>query len=249
MADDRGSGAAVRPGTLYGIGLGPGAPDLLTLRAARLLERLDLVFVPRRAGGQSFARAIADPHLTPDRQEIVELDHRMGGPPAAAEAQWHANAVVIADYLAAGRDAAFLTEGDPLLYSTFLHTWAAIHRIAPAVRMEVVPGVSSIFGAAAAAGFPLAVGMDRLAILPALGAIEDLEETLDRFETVVLLKVAPVIDRVLSALARRGLTGSAVFVERAGRPEQVVLRDLDQIAGRDNDYFSLLIIRKGAACP
>lgn len=244
-----------RPGTLFGVGLGPGDPELITVKAARLLGRLDVIFVPRRIGGRSFARSIAEPYLDPGRQEIVELDHLMGGPVGAAEARWDANAEKVAGFLLTGRDAAFLTEGDPLFYSTFLHTWSALQRICPAARVEVVPGVSSIFGAAAAAGLPLAVGSDRVAILPALGALEDLEATLDRFETVVLLKVASVIDRVLPVLEARGLaggagpSGSAVFVERAGRPEQVVLRDLRQVAGRDNDYFSLLIVRKGTGRP
>ena len=233
-----------QPGTLYGIGLGPGDPELITVKAVRILERVDRIFVPRRTGGQSLARRIAEPYLDPARHTIVELDHQMGGDRAGTEAQWAANAAAIAGYVEAGRDAAFLTEGDPLLYSTFIHIWRALRRCHPAVDVRVVPGVSSIFGAAAAALVPLAEASERLAVLPALTAPADLREILLHFDTVILLKVGRAIDQVRVVLSELERERDAVFVERAGWPDEVIIRDLDQLAGRCPDYFSLLIVRR-----
>lgn len=237
--------AAERPiGTLYGIGVGPGDPELITVKAVRLLERVEHVFVPRRMGGRSLARSIAAPYLDPARQTIVELDHQMGGP--GAEACWVANAERIVSTLAAGHDAAFLTEGDPLLYSTFILTLRAIEARRPGVPVVVVPGVSSIFGAAAAARTPIAEGSDRIAILPALAEPADLAAILDRFETVVLLKAGRSAARIAAWAATLDPPATAVFVERATWPGEVVIRDAAALAGRANDYFSLLIVRKGA---
>ena len=237
-------GNSLAPGTLYGVGLGPGDPELITVKAVRVLERVEVIFVPRRAGGRSVARRIADSYLDPARQEIVELDHQMGGPRPATEAQWTANAATIAGYLETGQDGAFLTEGDPLFYSTFIHVWRELRRTHPAVPVRVVPGVSSIFAAAGAALESLAVGSERVAILPALTAPADLREVLERFETVVLLKVGGAIDRVVAVLTELDLLQNTVFVERAGWPDEVVIRNLGQVAGRRPDYFSLLIVRK-----
>lgn len=230
-------------GTLYGIGVGPGDPDLLTVKAVRLLERLDLVFVPRQVAGRSLARSIAAPYLDERRQEIVELDHCMRGSAAAAEAQWMANAAAIAERLTDGRDAAFLTEGDPLLFSTFLHIWSSLRRGHPEIPVEVVPGVTSILAAAAAAGQPLAQGTERVAIVPALSEPGDLDDLLNRFGSVVLLKAGRTARTVADRL-RSVPNVKAVFVERVGLPGERVIRDLDQLAGRDNDYFSLLILRR-----
>jgi precorrin-2/cobalt-factor-2 C20-methyltransferase len=232
-------------GTLYSLGLGPGDPELITVKAIRILEQVELIFVPRRTGGRSLARRIAEPYLDPARHTIVELDHHMGGDRARTEAQWAANADVIAGQVEAGRDAAFLTEGDPLFYSTFIHIWRALRRRHPTVDVRVVPGVSSVFGAAAAAREPLAEGSERLAILPALTAPADLREILLRFETVVLLKVGRTIDQVKAVLSELELERNAVFVERTGWPDEVIIRDLDELAGRCPDYFSLLIVRRG----
>lgn len=234
------------PGTLYAIGVGPGDPELLTLKAVRLLGRVDLVFVPRQPGRRSLAREIAAPHLDPARQQIVELDHRMSGRPAGNRACWQANAATIARHLAAGRDGAFLTEGDPLLHSTFLHIWSELDASRSGVPVSIVPGISSVFAGAAVAGLPLGTGQDRVAIVPALQAPEDLHDLLHRFATVILLKSGRTIAD-LSGLARAlGDTHDFVFVEQATRAGQTIIRDPDALAGRGNDYFSLAIFRRKA---
>lgn len=233
-------------GTLYAIGVGPGDPELLTLKAARILGQVDLVFVPRRPGRRSLAREIAAPHLDPARQQIVELDHRMSGRPTDDRACWQANAATIARQLAAGRDGAFLTEGDPLLHSTFLHIWAELNAAGTGVPVAIVPGISSVFAGAAVAGLSLGTGQDRVAIVPALQAPEDLPDLLDRFATVILLKAGRAVADLTGLARTLGDTHDFAFVEQATRTGQTIIRDPDALAGRRNDYFSLAIFRRKA---
>ena len=233
------------PGTLYGIGVGPGDPELLTLKGLRLLRAVECVYVPlSRHGTRSYARAIADEHLDPIRQRIVELPFAMRDGAERMAAQWRVNAETIAAGLAAGTDAAFLTEGDPMFYSTFVHVVGALRELQPDARVVVVPGVSSMHAAAAAAGIPLADRDERLAVLPATYEGAGLREALLGFDTVVLLKIAPVLDRVLDVLAELDLTDRAVCVERCGRPDESIVRDVRALRGRALDYFSLLIVRR-----
>ncbi|MPZ15776.1 MAG: precorrin-2 C(20)-methyltransferase [Chloroflexi bacterium] len=237
----------VPPGTLYGIGVGPGDPELLTLKGLRLLRSVPVIFTPvARPGARSYAREVVDQFLEPGRQEVVELCFAMRDDTAGMSRQWRTNADTILGCLQDGRDAAFLTEGDPMLYSTFVHiTWALRER-QPDVAVQVVPGISSIQAAAAVTEIPLADRDERMAVIPASYEGVELRSTLEAFDTVVLLKVASAKDRVLDTIEELGLTDRAVLVERCGRPEQTIIRDVRSLRGRRLDYFSLIIIRKSA---
>src|SRR5205085_7837234 len=119
-------------GTLYGVGVGPGDPELLTLKALRILQQVPVVFVPvARGGARSYARAVVEEHVDPARQQIVELVFAMRADPGTRSGRWRENARVIADHLAHGADAAFITEGDPMLYSTFGHIRGALTQDLP----------------------------------------------------------------------------------------------------------------------
>lgn len=232
------------PGTLYGIGLGPGDPELITLKAQRLLARLPVVFVPVQLGSDtSFAATIAAPHLDPARQEIVRLPFAMGRDRATMAARWRENADRIAARLAEGDDAAFLTEGDPLLYSTFVHVYRELAQRHRHLSVRIVPGVTSATAAAAAARRPLVDEAECLAILPAPYVLDTLADTLRRFDTVVLLKVHRVFDRVLALLEEMDLVEGAVAITRCGRPEERIEHDLRALRGQPLDYFTLLILR------
>lgn len=230
------------PGLLYGIGLGPGDPELITVKGLRLLREAEVVFLPTRgAAGESYAGQIAAHYLDPERQQIVPLAYPATRAELPDHARWDARADEIAAHLQGGRVGAFLTEGDPLVYSTFVHALLAVRRRHPNLRLQVVPGIWSGSAAAAAAGWPLVDGADRLAVLPGVYSAADLLSTLHAFDTVVVLKPGRDLTALRDILVEAGAT--AVWVRRVGRPEQQIVTDLSALPAAVTDYFSLLIVR------
>lgn len=232
------------PGTLFGIGVGPGDPELLTLKALRIIRAVPVVYVPSsQGGGPSYAAGIIREHVDLARQRLEVLPFAMRAEPAAMAAQWEENAQVIHAHLCTGRDAAFATEGDPMLYSTFVHVARALAERHPPPRIVAIPGVSSVNAVAAAAGVPLADRDERVAILPAAYDADALRDALAAFDTVVLMKVAGALDRVLDTLEELGLLRHAVCVSRCGCPDEEIIRDVRTLRGRRLDYFTTMIVR------
>ena len=141
------------------------------------------------------------------------------------------------------QDVAFLTEGDPLLFSTFSYVLAGVKELCPEAPIVISPGVSSVMAAAASSGVPLATHGQRLAILPAAYGLDDLSEATSNFDTVVLMKVSSNIVKTLADLEELGLTGQSTYVRRASTGQEKVIRDVTQIKDEDLDYFSLLIVK------
>ena len=236
-----------RTGTLYGISLGPGDPELITVKALRLLHAAAVVFAPvAEVSERSLAASIAEPLLAPG-QRVEPLVFAMRREPAQRADAWRAAATRIAEVLRAGDDAAFLVEGDALTYSTFAHLAAVLHDLDPALRVEAIPGVTSFAAAAARTGDPLVDQDQRLAIVPAVHAGAALEATLREHDAVVLMKVAGALDTALDALTATGRTADAVLVERCGLPGERVVKDVRTLRGSRVDYFSLIIVRRASA--
>ena len=236
--------AELRWGTLYALGLGPGDPELITVKARRIMRAVPTLILPvRRPCDTSYAWNIAEPHLDPGRQRVVRLSFPQQPGEDDLDAQWARNARQTLELLADGQDAAFLTEGDPLLYSTFVHLAAHVRAADQDVLIQIVPGVSSITAAAAAVGGPLVSRGERLAVLPAIYNTDDLRRTLREFDTVVLLKIHRVLDRILEVLEDVDLAQRAVLVEHCGRPDQRIVHDVRSLSGIEVDYFSLMIVR------
>ncbi|MHB0870430.1 MAG: precorrin-2 C(20)-methyltransferase [Chloroflexota bacterium] len=234
-----------QPGTFYGVGVGPGDPELLTVKAQRLLQQVPVLCVPKsREEGESYALGIVSHLMDARRQQLLELVFPMTKDRARLEEHWNRALEQVLLPLREGQDVAFVTEGDPSLYSTFQHLHRLIRERLPAVPTQVIPGISSINGSAAAAGLPLVDGAERLAVLPATYEGEQLVEILKQFDTVVLLKVHRVMDRVLDALERLGLADRAVYVSRCGSPEQRIVRDVSSLRGQELEYLSLMIVKK-----
>jgi len=232
---------STQPGTLYGVGVGPGDPELITVKGLRLLRAAAVVFLPvREEGRESYAGTIAAEYLDATRQEIVLLVYplRRG---ERDRGRWDANADAIAARLRGGRLGVFLTEGDPLLYSTFIHALLPLRARHPELAVGVVPGVWSGSAAAAALGEPLVDADERLAVLPATYAGPELGAVLRAYDTVVLLKPGADREALRRVIADAG--AQAVWVQRVGRPEQRISRDLAALP--PHDYFSLLIVRGG----
>lgn len=238
------SANASAPGRLYAVGVGPGDPELLTLKAVRILQSVPVVCVPQSdTGGESYDLNIVRAYLDTTRQEIISLVVPPWGA-KGAEASWRDAAQAIATRLEQGRDVAFITEGDPMLYSDFSPIEATLAEAHPHLPVEIVPGISSVLAAAASARAPLVTEGQRLAILPWVYGIDDLRDVTNAYDTVVLMEVSRGLLQALANLADLGLTRQTTYVRQATMPQERVVRNLRQLSEEDLDYFSLLIIRK-----
>lgn len=234
-----------RYGTLYGIGVGPGDPELITLKAVNRLHKVDVVFAAASTKNEaSLAQSIAAPHLRAG-VAIIRLDFPMTRDKAVLAKAWRANADRVAGLLAEGKDAAFLTLGDPLTYSTFGYLLRTLNGLLSEIPVVVIPGVTSYQAAAAHTGRVLAESGESLAVVSGVAEEEELMRILSAADSAVILKAyknLPVIRRVLTRL---GLADSAVFVTRLGHAGQEVITNLDNVPDKPS-YFSLVLVRRGA---
>ena len=232
-------------GRLYGVGVGPGDPELLTVRAQKVLQHVPVICVPQASNQRdSIALGIVKEFLKSE-QEIVRLPFPTDDADAASGV-WREAAKTVIARLEQGQDVAFITEGDPMLYSTFSYVLAGVMEMCPAASIEIVPGVSSVMAAAARAQVPLATQGQRLAILPAVYGIDDLSEAAAGFDTLVLMKVSPVLVKALANLEELGLKGQSTYVRRATTAQERVVRDMSKLKDDDLDYFSVLIVKNPA---
>ncbi len=229
-------------GTLYGVGVGPGDPDLITRKAERVLRAADWIFHPAGAkGGAGFARRVVEPLGLP-AEKFRSVALRMSRDRDADRQTYHRAAEEIVTELRRGKSAAWITEGDPLVYSTFLHLYAELRRF-PGVPVEIVPGVTSACAAAALAGVPVARLDEMVAVVPAAYGVERLPALVDQFATVFLLKVNEAFGPLLKALGALRRPVRAVYVEQVGTPAERVVEDLESLRGQKLPYFSLVILR------
>jgi len=226
-------------GTLFGLGVGPGDPELITLKAVRILQSSPVIAYPAPDTGDSMARAIAAPHIPDGRQEIIIRTPMIAGKFPANDVYDH-YAKDISGHLDEGRDVAVLCEGDPFLFGSFMYIF---ERLSDRFPIEVVPGVSSIGACAAAAGAPLVSRNQVLSIVPAPLAEKDLEARIAVADAVAIMKVGRHLEKVRRVIDRLGLTEAAQYVERATLPNQKVSA-LAQLNDASAPYFSMILIRK-----
>lgn len=232
-----------RLGQLWGISVGPGDPELITIKAARLLQNCPVVAFPEGRHGQpGTAERIVASWLQPN-QSRLPLYFPYVQEETQLQTAWQNAAHAVWVHLAQGQDVVFATEGDASLYSTFTYLAQTLQQTHPKVVIQTVPGVCSPLAAAATLGKPLASLAQRLTILPALYTVEDLETALDHSDVVVLLKVASVYKDIWHILAKRQLLPQSSVVVQATQPGQKIYHDLEACADLVLPYFSLLIIR------
>ncbi len=227
-------------GILYGVGVGPGAPDLITLRAAHLIEKATIIAYPTLAGADSFARSIAAALIAPGTAEIV-MDVPMSTDRAPAQAAYDTGAAQIAAALDAGQNVICLCEGDPFFYGSFMYLYA---RLSPRYHVEVVPGVTSITACAASAGKPLVARNERLTVLPGPLPEAELRARIKDADSVAIMKVGRHLPKIRAVIDALDLTAQSVYVERATLPTEVVLPLAD--APDTAPYFSMILLTKGA---
>ncbi|KQT46215.1 precorrin-2 C(20)-methyltransferase [Aureimonas sp. Leaf454] len=231
---------ASRRGRLYGVGVGPGDPELLTLKALRILKAAPVIAYPASDSGPSIARRIVEGHL-PAGQEEIEILVPMRVDRAPAKDVYDAAAVRISTHLEAGRDVAVLCEGDPFFYGSFMYLF---ERLAAHHPVEIVPGITSINAASARALRPLAARNDGFTVIPAPLDDAAIETLIERAEGFAILKLGRHMPRIRALLSRLGLESRSSYVERATQADERILplRRAPDAA----PYFALILGYRGS---
>lgn len=224
-------------GQLFGLGLGPGDPELVTLKALRLLRAAAIVAYPAPEGGESFARSIVAEWIAPTQREIAFAFPMRPGPPPAAI--YDAAAATLAAELDRGHDVAFLCQGDPFFYGSFAPIFT---RLAPRYRVSVVPGVSSLVACAAAAATPLVQRDETVTVIPATLPEAELADRLAACDSAAIIKLGRHAAKVRQVLAELGLLDTAIYVERASQARERIAR-FAEIDPTSVPYFAMALIR------
>ena len=232
-----------KSGTLYGIGVGPGDPELITLKAIKVLHRVPYIFAASSTKNDySVALNIVRCHL--NGAGIEHLPFPMSKDPQVLQAAWEANARRVLEVLDAGRDAGFVTLGDPLTYSTFGYLLKTLKQLRPEVPIVTIPGITSYSAAAALTHIPLTEGEESFYLVSgALGAAK-LKEVIDRSDNIVMLKTYRYFDEIYQALEERGLLDWTTCISRCGLDGETVVENLRDLKGRELPYLSMIIIKK-----
>jgi len=230
-------------GLLYAVGVGPGDPELVTVKAVKALFKAQVVFAAASTKNDySLALSIAAPHMRPDTP-VVRLDFPMTHDKTLLEQAWQANARTVLSTLSQGLDAAFITLGDPMTYSTFLYLLRTLKTMDPNLAVHVIPGVSSIQAAAAAAQFSLAESSETLTILSGTDGDDHLRQALAVCHSAVILKAYKSFPRLKALLTSMNLAEKSILVCRLGLDGQSIHRGLTDCPERP-PYFSLILVRK-----
>lgn len=227
-------------GTLYGVGVGPGDPELITLKALRILKETDVLAWPALLEGPSLAREIAAPHLDGHHREIP-IRMPMDANRFPAQAIYDRAAQEIGAALDADEDVAVLCEGDPFFYGSFMYLFG---RLADAYRVEVVPGVSSLMATAAAAHAPLAARNEVLSVLPAPIPQEALVARLKDVDAAAIIKVGRHLPKVRMALESAGLLENARYIGHATMNEKQIVAPLSDFSQERAPYFSMVLVHR-----
>ena len=242
------TGQTKHKGTLWGVGLGPGDPELVTVKASRVIGEADVVAYHSARHGRSIARGIAEPYLRPGQIEehliypvTTEATDHPGGYAGAIEGFYADATRRIAMHLDAGRNVALLAEGDPLFYSSYMHLHT---RLTQRFNAIIVPGVTSVSAASAAIATPLVAGDEVLSVLPGTLPVAELARRLTDADAAVVLKLGRSYHNVREALSASGQLDDAFYVERASTPGQRVLPAAEVDETRV-PYFSLAMLPGG----
>lgn len=223
-------------GRLYGLGIGPGDPELVTLKAWRLLRSVPVVAYPVSDGGKSVARTIVATYL---QHAPIEVPMYFPFKPhQSAQPYYEAAAATLAEHLQRGQDVAVLCEGDPFFYGTFMYLFT---RLSDRFVTEVVPGVSSLTASASALGTPLTYRDDVCVVLPAMLPAETLAARLAIADAAVIIKLGKHFAKVYAVLKQMGLLGRARYIKGATMPDQQIIA-IDQVQAQHVPYFSMIVI-------
>lgn len=239
-------------GLLYGVGTGPGDPDLLTVKAVRIIEDCDVLAYFAKAGRRGNGRGIIDRLARKHGEELplyypvtTEIDKEEDGYKSQITAFYDASAAAVAAHLDAGRTVAILSEGDPLFYGSYMHLHV---RLAHRYTTEVIPGITAMSGCWSAAGMPLVQGDDVLSVLPGTMPEGELTRRLADTEGAVIMKVGRNLPKIRRALEAVGKLDNAIYVERGTMANQAMIALADKQTD-EAPYFSLVLVPGWKARP
>ncbi|MFL2810406.1 MAG: precorrin-2 C(20)-methyltransferase [Paracoccaceae bacterium] len=225
-------------GVLYGVGVGPGDPELITLKSLRLIKSTEVIAYPKLKGSKSFARNIIEEFIDLPKVEIaIEIPMTVNRLPA--QRAYNAAAQEISTHLNMGKNVVFLCEGDPFFYGSFMYLHSRLYK---KYLVEIIPGVSSMTACAAMAKKPLAARNEVLTVLPGPLSKKELERRLADNNSSAIMKVGRHIKKIKSVIDRLGLMDSSLYIERASLKEQKVLKLID--APEVAPYFSMVLVNK-----
>jgi precorrin-2/cobalt-factor-2 C20-methyltransferase len=234
----------VQKGILYGISVGTGDPELITVKGSRILQKSSVIAFPQGVGNKpGIAETIILSYIQP-HQVKLPLHFPYVQDELILTQAWQKTATQVWSYLNKGENVAFACEGDVSFYSTFSYLAHYVKQLCSEVEIQVIPGVSSPMAAAAVLSLPLTQQNERLVVLPALYRVCELEKALDFAEVVVLLKFSSVYEQIWQVLKQRNLFNRAWIVEKATFPEQKIYDNLEDYPSLKLSYFSILIIKR-----
>lgn len=229
-------------GTFYGIGVGPGDPELLTVKAINALKKIDVLIAPKtEKKSDSVALSIAEPYLKPSIK-IVFQTFPMVRDFAELPEVFEANKDEILQLLRGGQNVGFATLGDPMFYSTYIYIFRLLK--SSGVNIVTIPGVPAFLAIAAQIGRPVAFGNDILTIIPATAELNDIKNFLDRADATVLMKVYKNFPEIVDALKARGMLQEAVLVSRAGLDDEKIITDIAAHKDEHLNYLSTILTRR-----
>lgn len=229
-------------GIFYGIGVGPGDPELLTMRAINVLKEVDIIIAPKTEKKEdSVALEIARPYLKLDVEIVKQVFPMVVNFEQSPEA-WEQNKAEILALLEQGKKVAFLTLGDPMFYSTYIYVFRLLEN--EGYPIETVPGITAFCAIGSKLGYPLVEGNDILSIIPATADEEKIRSVMAVTDNVVLMKVYKNFPQIVDLLTENKLTDRAVMLSRCGLPDETVIRDLEAEKEKKVNYLSTILARR-----
>lgn len=231
-------------GTLYGLGVGPGDPELITVKAFRKLQECPVIAYPKKLkGSKSYAHRIVEVYINPAEKEMLGLVFPMTKDEDTLQREWSKSVEAIYHYLQQGKDVAFVTEGDPMLFSTFIHLMNLMNAMHPDVPMETVAGISSFNGSANRLGIALGDGDDHIAMIPATDNMDSMRKVIEDHDAIVFIKVAKVLDDMLVLLEDMNLLSKTHVVTKVTSDEEIIW-NVEDLRGAELNYLSCMVVRK-----
>lgn len=230
-------------GIFYGIGVGPGDPELLTVKAIKAIEKVDVLIAPKTEKKDgSVALTVAKPYLKKDVEIVYQVFPMVKGFAENSTDAWKSNKQEILELLRAGKNVAFLTIGDPMFYSTYIYVFRLLEN--EGVEIQTIPGIPAFAAIGSQLGYPIVEGDDVLSIIPATASPEKVEKAMQAADNVVLMKVYKNFEDVADMLDKNEMAEQAVLVSRAGLDDEKIIYDVVAHKKDKLNYLSTILTRK-----